>query len=105
MYLKLLPRLAGMPDWLGVNNRTLSTKLSFNLQKYFIRPKNIFNDQTIQNEKNSSKDQNQKNGEIKEILGRRDKKKSRLRAFARTRAKNVMGHNPLNIINTKQDPP
>ena len=36
-------------------------------------------------------DQNQKNGEIGEILGRQQgRKKRRLRAFARTRAKNKL---------------
>ena len=46
--------------------------------------KSIQNDQ-----KNTSKDQNQKNGEIGEILLRPGEKKTRLRAFARTRAKKL----------------
>ena len=47
--------------------------------------KSIQNDQ-----KNSSKDQNQENGEIRDFFQSGDMKneKSRLRAFARTRAKN-----------------
>ena len=47
--------------------------------------KSIQNDQ-----KNSSKDQNQENGEIRDFFqsGFMKNEKSRLRAFARTRAKN-----------------
>ena len=49
--------------------------------------KSIQNDQ-----KNSSKDQNQENGEIRDFFQSGDMKneKSRLRAFARTRAKKAL---------------
>ena len=47
------------------------------------------------NQKNISKDQNQKIGEIREILRRHSEreKKRRLRAFARTRAKKLFARN------------
>ena len=60
--------------------------------------KSIQNDQ-----KNSSKDQNQEKGEIRDFFQSGDMKieKSRLRAFARTRAKN----NKLNYLNRRCDWP
>ena len=69
------------------------------LKTYILRSKNIFNDQIIQNDQKTSSENQKKKREIGEFFLRlrHEEKKSRLRAFARTRAKNTSQWPPRSL--------